>query len=306
VTGVSPRFSIVICTDGRSAALSTTLRSLEYLAATRFEVICVAGPTEDGTAAVLADWDSRIKVARNPVGNLSISRNIGIELATGEIIAFLDDDAIPEAEWLDDLALAFKDPVVGCAGGFVYNPDGVTFQYRYATVDRLGRPDFSWQRPAPELSFPYTANFPHPLGANSAFRREVLLAVGGFDEEYEYYLDETDVVARVIDAGWRVAQVDRAYVHHKFLSNAIRNEARTITSFYSIIKNHIYFGLMNGLAHHSLDTVIGVARERIAMFGRHIDFCVAAGQFTEDGRTQFWLDVDRAWRDGLVPGIKVE
>jgi glycosyltransferase involved in cell wall biosynthesis len=276
---------------------------LEYLATPRFEVVCVAGPTGDGTAAVLADWANRIKVARNPVSNLSISRNIGIGLATGEIIAFLDDDAIPEAEWLDDLAAAFEDPTVGCAGGFVYNPDGVTFQYRYATVDRLGRADLSWQRPAPELSFPFTANFPHPLGANSAFRREVLLAVGGFDEEYEYYLDETDVVARVIDAGWRVAQLDCAYVHHKFLPNAVRNEDQMITSFYSIIKNHIYFGLVNGLAHHALDTVIGVARERIEMFRHHIDEEVASGRITEDGRTKFRFDVDRAWRDGLVRGL---
>lgn len=297
------RFSIVICTDGRCAALATTLQSLQYLNASDFEVVCVAGPSEDGTAALLATWNGRVKIARNPVCNLSISRNIGIGMAAGEIVAFLDDDAIPESEWLDDLAVAFKDPSVGCAGGFVFNPDGVTFQYRYGTVDRLGRADLSWQRAAPELSFPFTANFPHPLGANSAFRRKALLAVGGFDEEYEYYLDESDVVVRVIDAGWRVAQLERAFVHHKFLPNAIRNEARMITNFYAIIKNQIYFSLMNGLAHHSLHEAIGVARERIVMFGDHINAAYEAGRIGEAERTKFWQDVDRAWRDGLSRGL---
>jgi glycogen synthase len=298
-----PRFSIVICTDGRCAALATTLQSLQYLNASDFEVVCVAGPTEDGTAALLATWHGRVKIARNPFRNLSISRNIGIGLAAGEIIAFLDDDAIPEPEWLDDLAVAFEDPSVGCAGGFVFNPDGVTFQYRYATVDRLGRADLSWQRAAPELSFPFTANFPHPLGANSAFRREALLAVGGFDEEYEYYLDESDAVVRVVDAGWRIAQLERAFVHHKYLPSAIRNESRTITHLYPIIKNHVYFGLVNGLAHHSLHEVIGVAHERIEMFGCHINADFEAGRIGEVQRTRFWQDVDRAWRDGMLRGL---
>ena len=295
-----PVFSIVICTDGRCTALATTLHSLQYLNATGFEVVCVAGPTEDGTAALLDTWNGRVKIARNPVRNLSISRNIGIGLAAGEIVAFLDDDAIPEPEWLDDLAVAFEDFSVGCAGGFVFNPDGVTFQYRYGTVDRLGRADLSWQRASPELSFPFTANFPHPLGANSAFRREALLAIGGFDEEYEYYLDESDVVVRMVDAGWRVAQLERAFVHHKYLPSDIRNESRSITHFYPIIKNHIYFGLVNGLAHHSLDEVIRVSRERIEMFGRHIN---AEFEIGAAGRTKFWQDVDRAWRDGLLRGL---
>jgi glycogen synthase len=292
-----PRFSVVICTDGRCAALATTLQSLQYLNASDFEVVCVAGPTEDGTNALLETWNGRVKIARNPVRNLSISRNIGIGLAAGEIVAFLDDDAIPEPEWLDDLAVAFEDPSVGCAGGFVFNPDGVTFQYRYATVDRLGRADLSWQRAAPELSFPFTANFPHPLGANSAFRREALIAIGGFDEEYEYYLDESDVVVRMVDSGWHIAQLERAFVHHKYLPSDIRNQSGSITQFYPIIKNHIYFGLVNGLAHHSLDEVIRVACERIET---HI---AAEFEIGEAGRTKFWQDVDRAWRDGLQRGL---
>lgn len=89
---VAPCVSIVICTDGRAAALANTLRCLRYLDGPGFEVCVVRGPTEDGTAEVLAAWEGRIKVAQNPEHNLSVSRNVGIAMAAGEIVAFVDDD----------------------------------------------------------------------------------------------------------------------------------------------------------------------------------------------------------------------
>lgn len=300
---VNLEFSVVICTDGRASALSNTLRSLRYLGGPEFEVCVVRGPCEDGTEDVLSPWLNQLKVARNPERNLSISRNLGISMAAGEIIAFLDDDAIPEPEWLQDLAAAFADPRVGGAGGFVYNHTGKEFQYRFATTNRLGDADLGWERATPEFCFPYSANYPHLLGTNSSFRRAAILEVGGFDEEFEYYLDETDLCCRIVDLGWEIRQLSNAFVHHKFLPSRVRNEHRILRRWYPIIKNKIYFSLVNGRHHHSMQMILESARTFVQELRSNVATSISEGYLVESDRDRFEIEADRAWQDGLVRGL---
>ena len=154
-----PSFSIVINTDSRAAFLAGTLESLRQLDYPRFEVCVVHGPTADGTRELFESWTAEVKVTACPVRDLTISRNIGIALAAGEVLAFLDDDAVHEPEWLFDLSAAYDAPDVGGAGGFVYDPSGVAFQCRYTTLDRLGRPR-GRARAMLELNFPLSYEIP--------------------------------------------------------------------------------------------------------------------------------------------------
>lgn len=291
--------SVVVNTDGRAASLAETLRSFQYLDYGNFEICVVHGPTPDGTRELLDQWRGRIKVAACPERNISISRNIGIAMASGDIVAFIDDDAIPEPEWLRDLAASYADPKIGASGGFVYDHTGAAFQWRFGTVDRLGRANLDWDRPADELNFPYTTNFPHLLGANSSFRRDALLAVQGFDEEYEYFLDETDVISRVIDAGWRIAQLDKAFVHHKYRSSHIRNDNKIVRSWYAILKNKIYFSVLNARGHHTLQQAIDEGMRFVTKFRNEINWAIPRDLLTEDDRTRFFEEAERAWWDGL-------
>jgi len=298
-----PQISIVINTDSRAASLATTLESLRWLDYPTYEVCVVYGPTPDGTEAVLSQWDGAIKIAKCLERNLSVSRNIGVAMAAGEIIAFLDDDAIPEPEWLLELAAAYNTPDVGGAGGFVYDSTGVVLQYRFATANRMAAADLSWTRPAPELNFPFSSNFPHLLGANSSFLRRALLGVGGFDEEYEYYLDETDLICRLVDAGWRLVQIEGAYVHHKFSSSALRNETKVVTDWYPIIKNKAYFSIVNGRAYAGMGEIIDALRAFVADAERSTEWAFSVGFITEEIRDRFRADADRAWTDGLTRGL---
>src|SRR5208283_5424706 len=95
--------SVVINTFNRRESLERTLRSLEWLDYPNFEVVVVNGPSTDGTEELLDRTAGRIKRGQCPNRNLSESRNIGIRLACGEIVAFLDDDAYPDPAWLDRL-----------------------------------------------------------------------------------------------------------------------------------------------------------------------------------------------------------
>ena len=183
-----PSISVVINTLNRGALLQKTLESLRWLKYPgAFEVIVVNGPSTDSSDEVIAAWLPYIRAAKCDVANLSVSCNIGICLARGDIVAFIDDDAIPEPEWLTQLAEAYSDPMVGAGGGLVYNHTGYDFQYRYALVDRFGHCHHDQSGPSRIYRF-RRPSFPSLIGCNSSFRRSALMEIGGFDEEYEYFL----------------------------------------------------------------------------------------------------------------------
>jgi len=298
-----PRVSIVINTDGRAKPLATCLESLRYLRYPHFEVVVVAGPTRDGTHELCESWGDAIKFGRCPVRNLSVSRNIGIAMAGGDIVAYIDDDAVPEPEWLDDVVPAFADEQVGVAGGFLHDHTGKTYQWKYGTVNRFGTADLSWTRPAPEFNFPQSFNFPHVIGANSIFRRSALLHVRGFDEEYEYFLDETDVTARILDAGWTVAQLSNAFVHHKFMPSHIRNNAKVLTSWYAIVKNKAYFALMNGAFHSPFERIVAEVQKTVNEFRWTVNWAIGEKILVESDLDRFEDEAERGLRDGLSRGL---
>lgn len=299
----APRYSIIICTDGRPAALANTLHCLQFLDGPDFEVIVVRGPTEDGVEDVLAQWAGRIKVARNPQRNLSVSRNMGLALATGDIVAYVDDDGLPEPAWLIDLDRAFADPRVGAAGGIVMDHTGTTPQYLYAAADRLGNAEWDRTTPADAYNFPFSFNFPYIQGTNSAFRRAALLAIGGFDEEFDFYLDETDVCCRLNDAGWLIRQLPDAVVHHKFLPSAIRSADRVTRLFYSVLKNKLYFSLINNRGHVPQLRAVEDFLKFVAMQEGGLRHHHAAGRIPASDIDQFRTDVERAWAVGHERGL---
>jgi glycogen(starch) synthase len=296
----SSTFSVVICSDGRLPFLKTTLRALRGVDYAPPELVLVAGPSADGTREFVETLRDQAKVTTCPERNLSRARNRGLALAAGEIVVFLDDDALPEAEWLADLAAAYEsDPNLSAAGGIVYDPSGLTLQARYVTLDRLGYPHELWRAPAPELNYPFSAEFPHLLGANCSFRREALLALGGFDEEYEFFLDESDVLARLNDSGGRIAQLPRAAVHHKFAASANRSARRVYRHWRPLIKNRVYFGLRNGARHHTPFEILRAALDDAELWRVGVANDVARGDLTAADAERFEAEAI----DGIAAGL---
>lgn len=235
----APRVSVVINTCDRGAYLADTLEGLKQQTYDNFEVILVNGPSTDNTEEVALRYN--VRYFRAPY-NISVSRNVGVKQAAGDIIAFIDDDAVPEPRWLADLVEAYEDPSVGAAGGHVYNHDGSGFQFCYAVIDKWGYPELRSDKP-------YDHNEPHAhfyninIGTNASYRRQTLVEIGGFDEEIEYYHDESDVCVRIINHGYKVVQLANAYVHHKMAPSSRRDSARRVTVWDAIVKNSIYFGV---------------------------------------------------------------
>jgi glycogen(starch) synthase len=305
MTRAHPSFSIVINTLNRGAELQKTLDSLRWLTYPgQFEVVVVNGPSTDDSDAVIAAWSQQVRAGRCALANLSVSRNIGICMAQGDIVVFIDDDAIPEPEWLTQLAEAYADPMIGAAGGLVFNHTGYDFQYRYCVVDRFGNADLDMAGPTPHLSFPKSERFPHLLGCNSSFRRAALLEVGGFDEEYEYFLDETDVCLRIVDAGYLIAQLPCAYVHHKYAPSNIRGDNKVPRQRYPIIKNKVYFTLKHAREFHPLARVLQEQQDFIEAQRRDVNWAVGAGLLSDHDAATFNRDLERALETGLRRGFE--
>jgi glycogen(starch) synthase len=296
------RFSVVINTLNRANSLRATLDALRYQHHDDFEVIVVNGPSTDGTESLLAEYAGRIKHLRCDVANLSMSRNIGIRAAAGDAVAFIDDDAIPEYHWLTDLERGFVDDEHAGVGGIVYDHTGMSLQFEFALSDRYGDTQACAALPdARTACAPGSWWFPSLLGTNSAFRRTSLAEIGLFDETYEYYLDETDVIVRLIDAGYVVSGYDGAPVHHHFLPSHIRNSTRTVTHWYPVIKNRTYFAMRHALAHRTMRDVI---RSAVDAAQQRLDEC----SWAESNGLVPHGSVDRAQEAcdrGIVDGIRL-
>lgn len=237
--------SVVINTCDRAKYLGDTLLGLQQQTYDNFEVIVVNGPSQDNTEEVAKSFPVRYYTA--PF-NISVSRNIGIKHAAGDIIAFIDDDAVPSPTWLEEIASGYSTPDIGAVGGWVYHVDKADYQFKYGAISKWGEPilrsekDFDYNQPRGDF---YNIN----IGTNATYARNALVSVGGFDEEIEYYHDESDVCVRLIDAGYKVTELEGAIVHHKMAPSSRRSSWQNVTNWDSVVKNGIYFALKHG--HHA-------------------------------------------------------
>src|SRR5438552_9280156 len=176
-----PRISVVVCSYNGSRTIRNCLAGLQKLEYPNFEVIVVNDGSTDATAAIAREYGFRL-ISTEQRG-LSNARNTGIEAATGEIVAYIDDDAYPDPHWLTYLAATFLSTTHAGVGGPNIPPPG-------------GGPIADCVANAPGgpvhvlLSDREAEHIP---GCNMAFRKACLEAIGGFDPQYRVAGDDVDV-----------------------------------------------------------------------------------------------------------------
>jgi len=226
--------SVIIVSRGRPDALRRCLMGIAQLQYSSFEVVvvaCPAGISVTEEMEILPD----IKCIAFDEANISAARNLGLVNAAGEIVAFIDDDAVPEPHWLRHLvAPAVRSDVVAM-GGFVRARNGISFQYKARTLDAQGMPhDVEVDPLQATILIPPKGRAIKTEGTNMAFRRDVLVGIGGFDPAFHFYLDETDVNMRLARAGHATALVPLAQVHHGFAASIQRREDRVPRDLFEI------------------------------------------------------------------------
>lgn len=246
--------TVILNTNRPEPTLVRTLGGLELLDQVPFEVIIVRGPDVKWGVDDVGGRFTHARFVECPTANISISRNIGLGHASGAVVAFIDDDAIPEPDWLITLLAPFDDPEVAAVGGPVLDHTGAAYQALFSTVTRggLARSSHCGPNPSSFLNAPSSWVVPTTMGTNSLFRRDALVFIGGFDEEIDYYLDESEVCIRLVDEGWRIELMDRGCVHHKFLPSSVRGAERAVTDWFPIVKNAAYVAFRHGMTTGSV------------------------------------------------------
>lgn len=226
--------SVIVVSRGRPQSLARTLTGISQLQYWNFELVVVADPGGVAAAKALPFADD-LKIVAFDEPNISAARNLGLTHAAGEVVAFIDDDAVPEPMWLRHLVAPAARPEVAAMGGYVRGRNGISFQWKAASLDEWGQPSpLSLDEQQATVMTPPKGRAIKTEGTNMAFRRDVLIDLGGFDPAFHYFLDETDVNMRLARAGHAVALVPLAEVHHGYAENRMRSAARVPTDLFDI------------------------------------------------------------------------
>jgi len=162
------RVSVVVCSyAGNERLVERCVASLMKQTRVPDEIVLVVDTEHE--REVFAELFSSVKVVHSGKSGLAAARNKGVSVSTGEIVAFIDDDAVADERWLHEIVstFEFEDDVVAVGG-----PVKPVFKGRGI------REDLNWivgctsEEPPTE----------RPIGCNMAFDRRVFMTVGGFDE----------------------------------------------------------------------------------------------------------------------------
>jgi len=197
-----PKISVVICSLNGASTIRDTMESLRDIEYPNFEVIVVDDGSTDDTANIAAEYSCRIISTENR--GLSNARNTGWQEATGEIIAYIDDDAYPDPHWLTYLAHAFRTSDYVGVGGPNLAPPGDGW-----IADCIANAPGG---PVHVLISDTEAE--HIPGCNMAFRREALAAIEGFDPIYRAAGDDVDLCWRLQERGGVIGFSPTAVVWH--------------------------------------------------------------------------------------------
>jgi len=195
----TPPISVLICayTVDRLAVLERAIESVRAQTVPAHEIVLCVDHSPELLAEARSRWPDLCLVDNAEQQGLSGARNSGMAACSGEVVAFLDDDAIAAPDWLARLGNAYGDSAVLGAGGAVH-PEWVESKPAWFP------PEFDWVVGCTHSGMPSEPSTVRNLvGANMSFRRDVLEQVGGFRHELGRVgtipagCEETDLCIRI-------------------------------------------------------------------------------------------------------------
>jgi uncharacterized membrane protein/glycosyltransferase involved in cell wall biosynthesis len=210
-----PFVSIVVCSYNGADVLPDALSAIQaQMYDGQLEVIVVDDGSSDDTSDVAKSFKDVIVVRNDPNQGLAGARNVGIQAAHGDIIAFTDDDCRPEPTWISELVAAYDDDTVCGVGGEVVSNDSKTMTLRYLRESRPLAPLERTLAASNKLTYRLglyvkgllgltkrpantTRRVYSLVGANMSFRKKALQEVGCFDDRFRFGAEEEDLCKRI-------------------------------------------------------------------------------------------------------------
>lgn len=282
MTPESLSVSVVVITYLRPEFVTECLEHLQLQTKPAEQVIVVDASPDDFTEQAVATFPWAVYV-RNPggVGNMTNSRNVALGVVTGEVIAFLDDDAYPNADYLEQLRTMYSDPSVGLACSRTLNDQPGEARTGVNEIGKL-RADGS-----------LTGNFAadpgavididHGIGATMSFRRSVLADLGSLREDYRGISgvrEDADAFFRARQLGFRAVFVPHAIARHVAAPQA-RGRRFDLRYHHWIHRNHAIlivnnFGATSPLLRRfAVRSVLDVLRSERSLPSRAVRTAVA-------------------------------
>ncbi|MBN1517906.1 glycosyltransferase [Candidatus Sumerlaeota bacterium] len=218
-----PTISLVIPVFRRPREIRRCLQGVKALnyPADRLEVLVVDNASGDETPDAVRAEGLAPLTEKKP--GAAAARNCGIRAAKHEIVVFTDSDCVPAPNWLRELVRPFADPQVGGVGGRIIGASPENIYEEYNERERiLDQEEFLIRQGQFFL--------PIIITANAAYRREVLLETGGFDEWFNVNAEDADLAWRVQWAGHELRYApEAAVIHHHRAS--LQGMARAFYSY---------------------------------------------------------------------------
>ena len=214
-----PPATVAICTHERPEDLSRALKAVAALRPAPAEIIVVDNTPATARTRDVVDQFPGVRYLREDRPGLDAARNRALADATTRFVAFTDDDAAPEPEWLGQLLQPFEDPRVLCSTGLTLPLELETAaQEWFERFTPFGR---GFERKV----FDGTRHDPMDIsrcgaGVNMALRREVLERVGAFDEALDAGTatrsgGDHEMFGRILASGYRLVYQPGAVSWHR-------------------------------------------------------------------------------------------
>jgi hypothetical protein len=195
--------TIIVCTRNRAEMLASALASITGAVPAGVEVL-VVDSASDSAATREAAAAAGVGYVRSDIRGLSIARDLGLRTSDRPLVLFTDDDCIAVDGWVDPILEGFADPTVGAVTGRMLDHTLVGEESTPPPVRRYTR-----TREGLDAGH----------GAVMAFRRELVLALGGFDHVLGAGrrlagAEDLDMFCRLLDAGHAIVHDPSCVVHH--------------------------------------------------------------------------------------------
>jgi GT2 family glycosyltransferase len=209
------------------------------------QVFVVDNDSSDGSAACVSAFPFATCLHMTSNLGFAAANNIALAQCKTEFVALLNPDAFPEPDWLENLLNAAKKyPNVAAFGSrqlCQHNPkilDGVGDSYHLSGLvwrERHGVPQ--------QLADLQMREIFSPCAAAALYRRQALVQVGGFDEDYFCYVEDVDLGFRLRLAGYKAMYIPTAIVHH--VGSATTGGQRSDFSVYHGHRNLVWTFVKN-------------------------------------------------------------